>query len=260
MDDQGILSDVQDDQQVDDNIWQDQPESDGHISPAHSDTSGDSDEMEQIIPSDDPGSSSDWDVSDSGEGTELESDPASETEEGEPSDSSSDAGDPVSEDDQPEGPQSQDSARGNDDPKVRRAKARGDEWLYDGCMFTVLMAVYALVRVKLETNMTTVSFEAILRIFACLLPKDNQLPTSFFRCKSILMVKDLANFLWDCCPCGRWSWDPVDPKHEDDHCPFCKSRRYHPRVGNGKLKPVQVCFLMLTWHVFLHCQHMPRDL
>lgn len=241
MDEQGLSSDVQDDQQGSDNIWQDQPGSDGVMSSSHSDTSGDSDDMEQIIPSDDPGSSADWDVVHSDDATDLESDPASETEEGEPSDSSSDAGDLEPEDDKTEGPQSQGSAGDDDDPKVRKTKARGHEWLYDGCVFTVLMAVYALVKVKLETNMTTVSFEAILRIFACLLPGDNQLPTSFYRCKSILMVKDLAIFLWDCCPCGRWSWDPVDPKHEDDHCPFCKSRRFHPRVGRGKLIPVQVC-------------------
>lgn len=245
MDEHVLSSDLQDDQH--EHLWQEQADSDEIMTSSHSETSGDSEDMEKFLPSDDPDDLSDYYFDDSDEASELQSDPATETEEGEPSDSSSDADDPIPlpEDSQPDTEElqsqpSEDCGHAHD-PKSSKAKEKGDHWLYDGCSFTVLMAVYALVKVKLETNMTTVSFDAILRIFNCLLPEGNQLPTSFFRCKSILMVKDLAIFLWDCCPCGKWSWDPVDPRHEDDHCPFCKSRRFHPRIGHGKLVPVQVC-------------------
>lgn len=122
--------------------------------------------------------------------------------------------------------------------KARRTRSL---MLYPGSRHTVLAAVYPLVQAKLKGNMQTKAFGIIMRVFSCLLPDGNNLPTSWYKCLSILGVKDLADYLIDSCPCDKHSYDPLLPKSEDDHCPNCLAKRFHPRVDNvGPLVPVQV--------------------
>lgn len=108
---------------------------------------------------------------------------------------------------------------------------------------SVLMAVYALTKCKLDYNMQTEGWQMMLKIFSELLPADNKLPTSFVVCKNILGVRDLQDFWWDACVCGGWSWDPKGtPGTREDKCPCtgCNRMRYKPDDGSGKLIPCTV--------------------
>lgn len=127
--------------------------------------------------------------------------------------------------------------------KQRVHEAKGPNPLYADSPFTVIMAVYALVKHKLETNMTTESFEGMLKMFSIFLPQDNELPTSYHVCKTILNVRKLEEFWLDSCPCNKWSYERAAPgkKKADDKCPYCHLNRYKPDDGSGNLfVPVQV--------------------
>lgn len=107
--------------------------------------------------------------------------------------------------------------------------------------WTVLQVVYALVKNKVDYQISTEGFQAMLRTFACVLPAFNELPTSMYRCKSILGVEDLIKYQWDTCPCGAHSYDPKGPPAtREDRCPLCGLMRHKPDDGSGKLIPVAV--------------------
>lgn len=133
-------------------------------------------------------------------------------------------------------------------PRVKKPRVKGrkamlsrSHLLYRGSRHTVLSAVYPLVLAKMEGKISTKAFGMILRVVCCILPDGNKLPSSWFKCLSVLGVKDLKDFLIDSCPCDKHSYDPLLPKLETDHCPNCLAKRFHPRVGGrGPLVPVQV--------------------
>lgn len=102
--------------------------------------------------------------------------------------------------------------------------------------FTVLQVVYALVKCKSDYNITTEGWQAMLQIFASVLPDGNELPTSMVCSRSILGVEDLADFWWDACVCAGHSYDPKGPPpSREDKCPCCSHPRFKPDDGSGKL-------------------------
>lgn len=134
-----------------------------------------------------------------------------------------------------------------------RAKNNACKRLFLDSLVTIIEVVYALVKHKVDTNMTTEAFEGMLKMFSVWLPQKNNLPTSYFVCKSILGVQNLDEFWRDSCPCDEHSWDPADnptPLNPDDKCPRCSHARYKPDDGSGNLfVPYQVGHL----HVLLKC-------
>lgn len=229
---------------------------------SESDTESDISDSEQPELSDDPGSGADLDAGESTDFSDNDGNPDSDS--GDEFDDASDVdtssddvweGDVGSDDDQqgPRGPgqAARASAAAKARAKAHRARERGDQRLYPEAVMAVIDLVYAMVDIKEACNMKIKPFNSIMRLFSLALPPGNVCPTSFYCCKSILEVKDANDFLWDSCPCGKWSWDPVDPKSEEDHCPACKCRRFKPRVGNAKLVPVQVGILRVQSEVYL---------
>ncbi|XP_071741136.1 uncharacterized protein [Rutidosis leptorrhynchoides] len=73
--------------------------------------------------------------------------------------------------------------------------------LYDGCTkFTKLSAVLKLVNLKANNNWSDKSFTSLLELLHEILPKDNELPVSYYRAKKILCPMGLEVERIHACP------------------------------------------------------------
>lgn len=114
-----------------------------------------------------------------------------------------------------------------------------DEELWEGCEnHTKLSAVTLLLHLKTEYGVSNSGFSAFLLAFKDMLPKNNKLPDSYYRCK--VMMKDLGfphDKIHACVKdCVLYRGEYL----EMDACPICKEPRYksHDKWKGKRNKPI----------------------
>lgn len=133
---------------------------------------------------------------------------------------------------------------GSDDDTASGSSRAGDQPAWRGSTISRDQFTYAVMCIKRDTRQSNVCFSQWLDFVKKIVSpgEKNNVPSSLFRCLSIMHVKKLSGCRWHACPCGHYSWDPEGPSSPEDKCPHrgCRLSRWKHRAPDGTLTPRQV--------------------